>query len=433
MRIGQLISSATLAAALWLPTACTAYGQGEIARTLEGYIRANIASRQEIDVFLNEMSWAQFDPEVGYILGSYMPKDGIDGSSTFSTSQPDGTRTSFMYQGKPCRIHTYGNSFTQCHQVSDGETWQEYLAAHLGEPVRNFGMGGFGTYQAYRRMLRQEKTDAGAQYVMLYIWGDDHLRSLLRCRYMLITSWNRTQDQREGVGRMFHGNFWSNIEMNLGTGQLEEKESRISSRQALYRMTDADWMVDNLKDDLALQMALFARGAIDEVDVPRLERLAAILGQPFSASDGQASRQDVSELLDKYAFAATKYILAKAKKFTHERDKQLMVILLDPYRVTRVLLEGGERYDQEIVDYLKENEFRVFDMNLVHVEDYKSFNLSVTDYFKRYYIGHYNPTGNHLFAYSLKDHVVDWLDPKPLPYRDVTHQSIDFKGYLPGN
>jgi hypothetical protein len=32
-------------------------------------------------------------------------------------------------------------SFTQYHQVSDGETWQEYLAAHLGEPVGDFGIG----------------------------------------------------------------------------------------------------------------------------------------------------------------------------------------------------------------------------------------------------------------------------------------------------
>ena len=119
----------------------------------------------------------QFDPEVGYILGNFMPRDGMDGSSTFSTVQSDGTRTSFMYRGKPCRINTYGNSFTQCHQVSDGETWQEYLAAHLGEPVRNFGMGGFGFYQAYRRMLREEQTEKGAEYVMLYIWGDDHVRS----------------------------------------------------------------------------------------------------------------------------------------------------------------------------------------------------------------------------------------------------------------
>jgi len=68
--------------------------------------------------------------------------------------------------------------------------------------------------------------------------------------------------------------------------------------------------------------------------------------------------------------------------------------------------------------------------NLVHCEDYKDFNLSVGDYFKRYFIGHYNPAGNHFFAYALKDRVVDWLDPKPLPYRDTAQQIIDFKGYL---
>ena len=66
------------------------------------------------------------------------------------------------YAGRPCRINTYGDSFTQCHQVSDAETWQEYLAGHLGEPIRNFGMGGYGVYQAYRRMVREEQTDQGA-------------------------------------------------------------------------------------------------------------------------------------------------------------------------------------------------------------------------------------------------------------------------------
>ena len=33
---------------------------------------------------------------------------------------------------------------------------------------------------------------------------------------------------------MFHGNFWSNMEMNLATGKLEEKDSRLSdARDAL--------------------------------------------------------------------------------------------------------------------------------------------------------------------------------------------------------
>jgi len=86
-------------------------------------------------------------------------------------------RTSFMYAGRKCRINTYGDSFSRCHQVSDGETWQKYLAGHLGEPIRNFGMGGYGVYQAYRRMLREERTDHAAEYLILYIWDDDHIRS----------------------------------------------------------------------------------------------------------------------------------------------------------------------------------------------------------------------------------------------------------------
>jgi len=412
-----------------LPALATAADQAK-KPTFEDYIKTHVPDRKEIDVFLNEMSWAQFDPDVGYILGNFMPRDGIHGSSTFSTVRPDGARTSFMYQGRPCRINTYGNSFTQCHQVSDGETWQEYLAAHLGEPVRNFGMGGFGTYQAYRRMLREEQTENAADYVMLYIWGDDHTRSLLRCRYMLTAAWNRSQDRKEGSGRMFHGNFWSNIEINLETGRLEERDSLLSTPEALYKMTDPDWMAAHLRDDLALQMALYSMGAIRDIDVARLKRLAGHLHWAGSLDGDRTPAADVASLLDAYSFAATKTILENARAFTKKHDKKLMVILLDPYRVMRVMLEGGTRYDQEIVDFLQENDFTFFDMNLVHCEDFKSFNLSVGDYFKRYFIGHYSPAGNHFFAYAIKDKVVDWLDPKPLPYRDTTQQIIDFKGYL---
>jgi hypothetical protein len=31
--------------------------------------------------------------------------------------------------------------------------------------------------------------------------------------------------------------------------------------------------------------------------------------------------------------------------------------------------------------------------------------------------GHYSPHGNSRFAFSIKDDLVRWLDPKPLPYR----------------
>ena len=45
-------------------------------------------------------------------------------------------------------------------------------------------------------------------------------------------------------------------------------------------------------------------------------------------------------------------------------------------------------------------------------------------------IGHYNPRGNHFFVYSIKDKVVEWLDPKPITYQKRDPESDDFKGYM---
>ncbi|MSU64618.1 MAG: SGNH/GDSL hydrolase family protein [Opitutus sp.] len=71
-------------------------------------------------------------------------------------------------------MNTYGNSFTQCHQVSDGETRQEYLAAHLGEPIRNFGVGGYGVFQAFARLRRMEQTAVQSPYLIFNVYDDDH-------------------------------------------------------------------------------------------------------------------------------------------------------------------------------------------------------------------------------------------------------------------
>src|SRR5262245_33062996 len=269
------------------------------AITFEAYLRKSVVDKKTLDVFLDpkQLSWAKFDPVTGYRLGNYMPKDGIHQSSTISTTQADGSRTAHAYVDRPCRINTYGDSFTQCHQVSDSETWQEYLAGHLGEPIRNFGMGGFGAYQAYRRMIREEQTDHGATHVIFYIWGDDHVRSLLRCRHAAIYPW-----WNDDGGRAFHNNFWANIEMNLQTGQLEEHENLLPTPESVYKMTDPDWTVQTLKDDLALNMFLYARGNVSDLDMDAVRKLAGYLGFDGQGLDNaQPSRALVQQLLDKYS------------------------------------------------------------------------------------------------------------------------------------
>jgi hypothetical protein len=350
----------------------------------------------------------------------------VDHSATLSTVGADGARTSFMYASKKCRINTYGDSFTQCHQVSDGETWQEYLAAHLGEPIRNFGMGGYGVYQAYRRMIREERTDHGAEYLILYLWGDDHIRSLLRCRHAII--YPKWDDQG---GRMFHNNFWANVEMDLATGELFERENLLPTADSLYRMADPEWMVDHLKDDLALQLYAFKLGHIRDLDRERVGKLAARLDMPLDWSRGETLPAQASALLDRYSLRATRFILEKSRDFARRERKKLLIVLFDPYRAVAEMRRGEPRYDREIVDYLTREKFQFFDMNDVHLRDFRESGLPYDAYQRRYFIGHYNPRGNHFFAYAIKDKVVDWLEPKPITYRAADPQSVDFRGYLP--
>lgn len=392
------------------------------------YLRNSAVPKEELDIFINENSWAQFDPEVGYILGNYMPHDGIDNSYTLSTVMNDGKRTNKIYADKPCRINTYGDSFTHCHQVSDAETWQEYLAGHLGEPIQNFGMGGFGVYQSYRRLLRREKVDKDSKYVILYMWGDDYIRSVFRCRYATYyTRWN------DYGGYMFHGNFWSNIEMDTDSGKLVEMENRISSREDIYKMSDPEFMYDNLKDDLMVQLQLLSFDMINsDVDTKGLKKLADGLELPevdFSSSEKMKST--ATTLKNKYSFEATKYILKKTSEFCDKNGKELMLVHFDPNNVFNPMAKGETRYDQEIVDFIKTNGYRYFDMNEVHLNDFMKFNLTLDKYMDRYFIGHYKPSGNHFFAYSIKDKLVDWLDPKPITYQQNDNKLIRFKEYLP--
>jgi len=395
----------------------------------EQYLRNSAVPKHVIDGFLDssQRSWAQFHPELGYTLGNSLPRDGLDGCSTISTAQPNGARTAGIYTDQPCRINTYGNSFTQCHQVSDGETWQEYLAAHLGEPIRNFGMGGYGVYQAYRRMVSTEGTDDASDYVILYIWGDDHLRSLMRCRYAVIYPWWNNRD-----GLSFHNNFWANIEMDIELRELVEKDNLLPTPDSLYRMTDADFMAESLADDLMVQLSVVKQVDPSSLDFERLNALAEILGVPgISETDPAGLQTWANRLKYAYGFAATKSIIEKTVAFCGENDKALMIVLLCP-TATRQLLRKQGRYDQEIVDFLNDKGLRYFDMNTVHFEDYQAFSLSVEDYLKRYYIGHYSPAGNHFFAYAIKSAIVDWLSPKPITYRTDDSQLIDFQGYLAG-
>jgi len=123
--------------------------------------------------------------------------------------------------------------------------------------------------------------------------------------------------------------------------------------------------------------------------------------------------------------------LKKTSEFCDENGKELMLVHFDPNNVFKPMVRGEARYDQEIVDFINANGYQYFDMNEVHLDDFKKFNLTLDEYIDRYFIGHYTPSGNHFFAYSIKNKLVDWLNPKPITYQQNDSRLIRFNEYLP--
>jgi hypothetical protein len=122
--------------------------------------------RMDVEAMLDPQkpSWCSFEPEIGYVPRNVVLQDGMDFCRTTYTYEPAGQRKMINYADQPCRINTYGDSFTQSQQVSDDESWQERLAAHIGEPIRNFRIGGHRVFTAYTRLMQMEARECQAEY-----------------------------------------------------------------------------------------------------------------------------------------------------------------------------------------------------------------------------------------------------------------------------
>jgi hypothetical protein len=386
-----------------------------MADVIAEFLKSCVIEKEDVDRWLNptEPTWAHFDGELGWLLHDSVAKDGIGGSYTLSTFAPTGERATFAYAGRPCRINSYGNSFTQCHQVSDGETWQTYLGAHLGEPIRNFGIGGYGVYQAYRRMLRQEAVTP-TQYVLLNIYGlDDHVRSSDRWRRLRLSGY------REELMRVrpyfFHSNPWAHALVDLDSGEVREYESLCPTPESLYRLCDMEYVHKTFKDDIQVHITL-AREGVKGLDTKLLKKAANVLGLSLDFRTADAAAKSARALQIDYGLKVSRYIVKKADEFAKRSGKKLMVLLAYEGGMVMDGCAGLPRRDAAFVEYLHAEGFTFVDTLVTHVRDYASFKITPEEYIERYYIGHYNPTGNHFFAFAVKDALVEWLDPKPVTY-----------------
>jgi hypothetical protein len=306
-------------------------------------------------------------------------------------------------RGEECRIHTYGDSFTHCDQVCDGETWQEFLAAHLREPIRNYGVGGHSVYQAYRRMLKVEREGPHrARYAILTIYDDDHFRNL---------------DPWRGIrtGRHTPSSFTlPHLRVNVATGECREIDNPIPRREDVYKLCDPEWVWTTFKDDPILALAR-VMGAVtgDSGDFAAASRQFGLTPQESAEADpaGAARRLHLQASL-----LATRRVLEWTESFIREAGKELMVILALGHANMAAALRGEPRFDQVLLDFLGTRAYPVVDMRDAFLQEYRQTSLDPEAYLKRFYNGHLTPWGNLFTAWAIKDAVVAWLDPRPSPY-----------------
>ena len=416
MRRREFLMTASQAAgtaiALGLTTKAKAISHNADTTRARKYLRALMPSREQVDNFIHgrqgpeklsrNQGWT-FDSELGWVLCDSVRPRSVDGSKGFYRYEPDGARKVINFPDKPCRIHTYGNSFTHCDQVSDGETWQEYLAAHIQEPIRNYGVGGYSVYQAFRRMLKVEKENP-AKYVILNIWDDDHLRNL--------DSWRSIRfGHRTPCGFTL-----PHLRVNVQQDRCEQIENLLPKPDDVYKLCDEDFVWTAFKDDRVLQVTLATRGG-EKVAQELLKPIADSLGILDVKITSLKPVQAIREIHTEAALYATKNIVTWTEQFIERTGKRLMLILSFGQGNIARDLQGLPRFDQSFVDWLGNKPYPVIDMRDFFRADYKQFKADINTYLRRYYIGHHNPAGNFFTAWAIKKQVVDWLDPHPLPYR----------------
>ena len=411
--------------------------QGDSDQALRSFLQPHVLQRATLDRFLDSKAqvWAKVDPDLGYLLRTAFVRDGVDGCHTLARYQESGQRQQVNFPDQPCRINSYGDSFTQGHQVSDGETWQEILSAHFCEPIRNFGVGGFGVYQAYRRLLRNEATDASAKYILFNIWGDDHLRSVYAWRWLAFPD-NVLESMS---GTMFHANPWVHARLD-DRGELVERDSLCPTEASLYQLCDLDFLVRTFQEDEIAHL-LFAQrtGACLSLEV--LERVAARCQRAVpDLSTLAAIKAGATQLLHAYAIRVGIAVMDRLHEYCKQNDKELMVLLSYPvgavwHACNRSSSDDPDNTDwhpQYFKDHLTAKGIQLVDSLPAHVAEFDTFKLTAKEYVDRYYVGHYTPRGNHFFAYAVKDAIRDWLTPAPPSYQNNGEPLIRFQGYLPG-
>jgi hypothetical protein len=334
------------------------------------------------------------------------------------------------------RINSYGDSYTNCEMVNDGETWQEVLAARLGEPIRNFGIGAHSVYQMYLRM-KQKEARFPAKYVIMNIYCDDPYRSIVPWQRIRVRSW----------GTNHTGPPQPYIRANPATKEFHEYKNPCPEPKDLYDFCDLEWVHERFKDDFLLRIMLakmnVEKGTPSE-SYKDIETLAEEHGLNVKINSPKKLLQTANSIFRSSAIFGSMRLVEKVEEFVKSQGKQILFICsfstsavgekISPGRGPKLpeYRKPGHSFDPAFTRFMKKRGARYVDLLDEHLRDYSRRKVKMLDYLREFWVvpeegaTHYAPAGNQFTASVTRDKLIKMLDPRPPAYlRSMAYEDWD--------
>jgi len=392
------------------------------------YLKSVLYTREEVEQWIigRTSVLEKYDGEIGWIPHAGFARNGIDGCTCEYSYDPSGARRMTGFADRECRINTYGDSFTHCDQVSNFESWQERLASHLCEPVRNFGVSGNTLYQAYTRMKREEMRTP-AKYLLFNLhggglWGSESPWASLG----LPRSEVMNADWREPSSRTLRS-FGGRrptvpyVTVNPATGDFVEHPNICPTADSLYNLCDFDWVYEHFKNEDQLKVILARENIKRRTPEASYDEITA-LAQSRGIHVRIASPEDLSDALSEISKQAAIFMnqrtIEKIEEYAAVHGKRVFYLISHSVEDLTAALRTEAPFDQRLVDFLAARKLTYVDDLDLHRADFARSRLSPQDYLRPLYIGHYTPFGNFFQAFAIKDNLIQFLDPRPIAYSE---------------
>jgi hypothetical protein len=235
--------------------------------------------------------------------------------------------------------------------------------------------------------MRREESRRPARLIIFNIFDDDHYRNL--------HGWQRP---RFGINRVSTNPPVPHVKAEPDAGTFVECPNPCPTPDSLYRLCQ-----------LESALEVFA----DEYSIGHFARRAAL--RESGAADVPATDFDDADCTRGAIYATTR-IVELVEKFAKEENRRVLYVLsYGGDRMAR-FVTTGRRFDQSLVEYFDGRGLPYVDLLRAHVAEFGKSNGEIERCLARYFIGHYNPLGNHFCAFAMKDQVVKMLDPPPPAY-----------------